>query len=77
MNIQPTDTFSTQLEVCYEVLLFLSTRMQRLAPGEILEFISCDPDAPRAVEEWTALRSYELLAVEALEDGQTRFLIRR
>jgi len=77
MYMEPADTFSTRLEVCYEVLLFLASRMQKLAAGQILEFISCDPDAEPEISAWVALHNYELVQIEPLADGQTRFLIRR
>jgi TusA-related sulfurtransferase len=51
--------------------------MSRLAEGEVLEFISPDPQAERELYEWTALRGYDLLDVQRLDDQQTRFLIRR
>lgn len=75
--MQPSETFSTELAVCYEVLLFLASRMAKLAPGEVLEFISCDPNARDEVAEWSALHEYELLAADDLPDGRIRFLIRR
>lgn len=75
--MQPADSFSTRLEVCYEVLLYLASRMQHLAPGETMEFVSCDPHAHTEILNWVELRDYELLEVEALPDGQTRFLMRR
>ena len=75
--MQPSESFSTELAVCYEVLLYLASRMAKLAPGETLEFISCDPQSRDEVTEWTALREYELLSVEDLSNGRIRFLIRR
>ena len=75
--IQPKDTFSTNLEVCYEVLLYLASQMQSLNKGDVLEFISSDPQAGDRISEWVVIRNYELITMETLADGQTRFLIRR
>lgn len=71
------DQLRCDLAVCYEVKLYLATCMSRLAEGEVLEFISPDPQAERELYEWTALRGYDLLDVQRLDDQQTRFLIRR
>lgn len=72
-----SETFSTNLEVCYEVLLYLSWLMQKLPAGETLEFIASDPNAENEIVEWVAMRGYELVAAKVLEDGKTRFVIRR
>lgn len=72
-----SETFSTGLEVCYEVLLYVSWLMQKLPEGETLEFIASDPNAQSKIEPWIDLSGYELVHVEVLQDGKTRFLIRR
>ncbi len=72
-----SETFSTGLEVCYEVLLYVSWLMQKLPEGETLEFIASDPNARNKIEPWIELSGYELVHVEVLQDGKTRFLIRR
>ncbi|HLA44148.1 MAG TPA: sulfurtransferase TusA family protein, partial [Aggregatilineales bacterium] len=74
---EPADSFSTGLAVCSEVMLYLASRMHRLKPGEVLEFISTDPDAAKELIPWVEMRGYTLLDVQQLEDQQTRFLIRR
>jgi len=77
MNIQPADSFSTGLEVCTEVMLFLASRMQKLAPGEVFEFISSDPNAANELIPWIEMRGFELLDFQEIADHQIRFLIRR
>lgn len=77
MQPELSDSFSTRLEVCYEILLYLAYRIQKLSTGEVLEFVACDPNAPQEVLPWIELRGYELLEMEHLADGQIRFLIRR
>lgn len=73
----PADSLSTSLEVCYEVLLLLAIRMQGLQPGDLLEFIAQDPNAADEIIPWVELREFELVSMEPLPNGQTRFLIRR
>jgi TusA-related sulfurtransferase len=77
MDIQPADSFSTKLEVCYEVKLYLTSLMAQLAEGEVLEFISSDPHAMEELEPWSELRGYEILDIQPLDDNRIRFLIRR
>jgi len=72
-----SDSFSTELEVCFEVLLYLASLMQQLPVGEVLTFTSTDPNAQHAVIEWVELRGYELLRIEARADGSTQFQLRR
>jgi TusA-related sulfurtransferase len=73
----PDDTFASGLQICYEVLLYLSSRLSRLKPGEVLEFISDDPEAADKIPEWCDARDYTLLRQEPLLDGRTRFLIQK
>ncbi len=77
MVIQPNDSFSTQLEVCYEIKLYLATLLHRLEPGEVLEFISTDPNAQAELETWAVLRGHELVDIQPLDAQRTRFLIRK
>lgn len=71
------DSFTTRLEICYEVLLYLSTRMARLQPGEILEFVTDDPNAGDKIHSWCEERDHALLSSEPLPDDRRRFLIRK
>jgi TusA-related sulfurtransferase len=73
----PNDTFATGLPVCYELLLYLSSRLARLSPGETLEFITDDPEADDQIPPWCEARNYTLLDSRSLPDGQRRFLIRK
>jgi TusA-related sulfurtransferase len=75
--IRADDSFATSLEICYEVLLYLSGRLYKLAPGQTLEFISSDPDAGGKIPGWAEARGYDLLEHSALPDGRQRFLIRK
>jgi TusA-related sulfurtransferase len=77
MDMQPADSFSTGLEVCYEVKLYLTSLMSQLAEGGVLEFISSDPHAVQELKPWAELRGYEILDIQPLDDTRTRFLIRR
>ncbi len=52
----PRDTFATGLEICYEVLLYLSSCLARLKPGEVLEFITADPEAADKIPAWCDAR---------------------
>lgn len=76
-KIVMSQTFETELNVCYEVLLYLAWLMQKLPAGEVLEFIASDPNAETEIAEWVELRGYKLVAVETLENRKIRFLIRR
>lgn len=70
-------TFATDLEICYEVLLFLASRMAKVAPGDALTFISADPDAAAKVEEWCAYRGFVLEEATVIDAGHTRLVIRK
>lgn len=71
------DSFTSNLEICYEILLYLSGRLARLQPGEVLEYITSDPDAEEKITTWCDQRDYALLEVSTLPDGRSRFLIRK
>ncbi len=73
----PRDTFASGLEICYEVLLYLSSRLSRLAPGETLEFVTADPEAKDKISSWCDARGYVLVGDQDLPDGRQRFLIRK
>lgn len=73
----PHDSFASDLEICYEVLLYLSSRLARLKPGEALEYITGDPEAGEKVPTWCDHRDYTLLESALLPDGRYRFLIRK
>ena len=73
----PQDAFSTGLDVCFEVLLYLSSRLARLKPGETLEFIARDPGAEDKLQSWCDVRGYTLQLSEPLPDGRHRFLIQK
>jgi TusA-related sulfurtransferase len=73
----PKDSFATGLEICYEVLLYLSSRLARLAPGETLEFITSDPEADDKIPPWCEARGYTLLSTQRLANGRQAFLIRK
>lgn len=71
------EPFRCGLPVCYEVKLYLATRINQLAEGQVLEFISPDPNAAHELDDWAALRGYEIIDTQPLDNQQTRFLIRR
>lgn len=71
------DRLALDLEICYEVLLYLSSRMARLGPGEVLEFITGDLTADTKLPTWCEMRGYRLLEHSELPDGRWRFLIQK
>ncbi|MCS6871077.1 MAG: sulfurtransferase TusA family protein [Anaerolineae bacterium] len=71
------ETFGSSLEICYEVLLFLSSRIARLKAGEAFEYISGDPDAEMKIKDWCDARAYKLTLCERLPDGRWRFVIEK
>lgn len=71
------DQFASNLQVCYEILLYLSSRLTRLQPGETLAFTTSDPEAEEKIPEWCDMRGYTLLASDLLDDGRRRFLIQK
>ncbi len=79
MDTLPTadDSFCTNLAVCYEVLLYLSSRMAKLKIGQVLEFVTSDPSAAEKVPTWCDLRQFVLVDSYQLADGRQRFLIQR
>ncbi|MCC7208016.1 MAG: sulfurtransferase TusA family protein [Anaerolineae bacterium] len=74
---QPDDSFDSNLEICFEILLYLSSRMAKLEPGGVLAFVSGDPDAPDKIPTWCDERGFTLLGHQPEPDGRVRFLIRR
>lgn len=78
MVIAPADDeFASNLQVCYEILLYLSSRLARLKPGETLSFVTSDPEAEDKIPEWCDARGYTLLSSGPSEDGRQRFLIQK
>lgn len=77
LSESPDDTFATGLPVCYELLLYLSSRLARLNAGETLEFITGDPESDDQIPPWCEARHYTLLDSQPLPDGRRRFLIRK
>jgi|GEM_PF-3801198 len=77
MNDNLAGSFSSGLEVCFEIKLFLASRIEPLEDGAVFEFISAHPNAKAEVEPWVYERGYDLLEVQDLDNNQTRFLIRR
>lgn len=73
----PDDRFDSNMEICFEILLYLSSRMAKLEPGGVLEFVSGDPEAPDKIPSWCDMRGFTLLDQRAEPDGRVRFLIRR
>src|SRR5258706_13350910 len=57
------DTFASNLEICYEILLYLASRMIKLKRGECFEFITSDADAAEKIESWCDLRGFTLLEI--------------
>lgn len=74
---RPDDSFDSNLEICFEILLYLSSRMAKLEPGGVLAFVSGDPEAPDKIPPWCDARGYALLGQHVESDGRVRFLIRR
>jgi TusA-related sulfurtransferase len=73
----PHDTFASGLDICYEVLLYLSNRLSRLERGQVLAFVTSDPEATDKIPAWCDVRGYTLLASQVLPDRRQRFLIRK
>lgn len=73
----PADTFASNMRVCYEVLLYLASRMAKLQSGDVFEFVTGDSNASEEIPSWCELRGYTLLSAEALSGEQWRFLIRK
>lgn len=71
------DYFASNMEICFEILLYLSSRMGKLKAGETFEFITSDPAAIDKIPLWTEQREFDLLTSELLPDGRYRFLIRK
>ena len=66
--------------VCYEIRLYLASRLAKLAPGEPFEFLTTDPTAPETVPEWCDLRGFTLISSEPAAmraDGRSRFVLCR
>ena len=77
MQPEPQGEFESNLEICYEVLLYLSSRLARLKSGEIFEFITGDHLAGEKIPNWCDQRGYLLLENSVMPDGRLRFLIQK
>jgi len=71
------DEFASNLQVCFEILLYLSSRLTKLQPGETLAFTTGDPEAGDKIPPWCDERGYTLLSSGSSEDGRQRFLIQK
>lgn len=76
-DTQAHDTFASNLEICYEVLLYLSSRLAKLAAGEVLEYITGDAEAEEKIVAWSEQRDIAVLEHERLADGRWRFLLQK
>jgi TusA-related sulfurtransferase len=72
-----TDHFASNLEICYEILLYLASRMARLKPGERFEFVTGDVSAVEKIPDWCEMRGYTLLESGPSADGRQRFVIQK
>jgi len=70
---QFVDLFESNLAVCYEVLLYLSSRLMRLPPGAPFTFVTADPNAAEAIPPWCDLRGFSLLSAQRESDGRWKF----
>jgi len=75
--MQVADSFTSGLEVCFEILLYLNSRMRHLAPGQCFEFITTDSQARDRVADWCDLRGYTLLTAEPTPENGWRLLIQK
>lgn len=73
----PADTFASNIEICYEILLYLSSRLAKLSPGDVFEFVTGDPEANDKIPAWCEARDYTLRSSHVLPDGRWRFLIQK
>jgi TusA-related sulfurtransferase len=76
-SLPQNDEFASNLQVCYEILLYLSSRLARLQPGETLAFTTSDPEAEEKIPEWCDARGYTLLESGLSDDGRLRFVIQK
>ena len=74
---QIAGSFASNLEICYEILLYLASRMGRLKPGERFEYITSDADAAEKIPPWCDMRGYTLLESGPSTDGRQRFVIQK
>ena len=74
---QSPDLFESNLIVCYEVLLYLSSRLMRLPPGAPFTFVTSDPDAAETIASWCDLRGYSLSSIHREPDGHWKFELYR
>ena len=71
------DSFESNLAVCYEVLLYLSSRLMRLPPGMPFTFITSDPEAAEAIPDWCDARGFSLLESDRQSDNHWKFVLCR
>ncbi len=71
------ESFDSNLEICCEVLLYLSSRMARLRTGEAFEYLSGDLSAEAKIRDWCDARAFTLAVCQRLPDGRWRFVIQK
>ena len=73
----PTRSLDITADRC--PMTFVRTRLalDRMAPGEVLEVLLAGDEPRRSVPETSRSFGHEVLAVEDLDDGKTRLLIKR
>lgn len=62
---------------CPHPVLRARRALKPLAPGQVLEVIATDPDAPEDFRVFAARGGHELLLSERAEEGHYRFLLRK
>jgi TusA-related sulfurtransferase len=72
-TLRAADSFDSNLNVCYEVLLYLSSRLMRLSPGVPFTFVTADSSAVETIPRWCDERGYTLLCVDRQPAGRWKF----
>jgi len=73
----PREVLEVPGQSCAIVTPLIRQRIRALESGDVLEVRTDDPAAREGVPAWSRLTGNSLVAVEEVDAGRTRFLIRK
>lgn len=62
---------------CGELEPLMAGRLRRLAPGEVLEIRSDQPEVADGIKSWVWLAGHALIAVEPSDPPNVRYYVRK
>jgi TusA-related sulfurtransferase len=72
-----SDTLEAYGLTCGSLEPLIAKRLRTLAPGDVLEIRSDQPEAKDGIASWVWLTGHALVAVEAEEPPRARYYVRK